>query len=1301
MIPERLSQVMARGRALLCLCAVLAITAESLSVRAALMAPSPGPIDRPLYMVSADFNRDGFDDLLIANYEAGTLTLLVNRGGAFVQASTSPFAVGLATFGSPTSGPLFLAVTDLNPEDVDSDGVANNVDNCPNVYNNTQDDLDNDQIGDACQLLDASGNNVDSDGDGKPDYDKNYDKSAPDRIGAALDNCPLFPNPPPNPPNPLQLGSTAKGADGLCGTTDDLRFLYGPDGLCGTADDLTDSHVGQACASSPDVAIIESLDGVSSGGLVRLRLNNGSGGFQAAPSKATSLGPAEGLFADFTGDGHPDLVVSQSAVDTLLFFPGQSNGLFGTQNAITAGDGPEGLAAGDFNGDGRIDLAVANRSAGTVGIYLNTGTALPTVADFPPFKTPTPQPTYLLSGRLDGDALDDLVVLEQGGSGSGAIEVFKAPLSASSTPLQTLMLAGTPGHRPRRGILKDLDRDGDLDLAVTDFTGGQVLVFDGLGDGTFAASPARTLTGLSSPAALAALDSPQAPGPPLPDLAVLGFTSDRIDRFQDPGALAFTPLTPDATTLVSSWANSSGMALMPADASVGIDIVLLHSSPPRIDTLSGLGTGFFRELPPLALSKVTTGTAMAVGDLRHDGLDDILVVDGPASQVTPVTALPSGVFVEGTPIAVDSGPSVATIGSLFPVTADYDRDGVPDILDNCPTRYNPPGCKVTDVALGCDVGFLCTDASKNPSDCAKVDPKTGQCDSDQNGIGDQCQTLSSTCDVVDTDSDQVSDYSPASLNPGDFDRDGVANGLDNCPTLANANQADANGNGIGDACEYPLNGTLCADVDADGVCDYDSTKVTPGVFAPAALDNCPSVYNPTVCSNALGTLCSIDADCPAGGSCAQPDNDGDHVGNACVIRAGLDNCPIIANTTQADEDGNGIGDACAEGVNDILSVSPAAGAVTVLTGDGSGTFRKAAVSPLSGLSNPSAALIGPFAISCPVLGLCTSKTTADILVAEKGVSGNFADDTLRVFVGDGVGGFTAAPAVAAQGDPDGLVSAIYQPVCSDPSSIGAPPAGLRVDDLNQATLVAAIEPNTSSLGVYLVSNKGLRPPPGHPAALPVAGGAPVDALFVDLNQDNIMDLVALSSGDGNPLTSNVSIYIGLGNGLFFTDPTLDPIGVPDGMTRMAAEQINAATDPTYPDLALYSAVDGAPFILTNTLNARADIDGSGRVDGYDLAVMARAFGAVRGEDFTIQADGTLLQSGSGAGRVVVGGGSAVVGCDLPQIEINSLTLAVTYLCDRTFNPESGFYGLPVDLNLDGIVDGKDLAILAASFGRRP
>src|SRR6266446_5920630 len=106
----------------------------------------------------------------------------------------------------------------------------------------------------------------------------------------------------------------------------------------------------------------------------------------------------------------------------------------------------------------------------------------------------------------------------------------------------------------------------------------------------------------------------------------------------------------------------------------------------------------------------------------------------------------------------------------------------------------------------------------------------------------------------------------------DSDGDGIVDVCDNCPGVANPDQADADGDGAGDLCDpCPHDGS--PDIDGDGYCG------DPGKCA--ACDNCPFTYNPD-----------------------QADRDGDGVGDLC------DNCPDVPNPDQADSDGDGLGDAC-------------------------------------------------------------------------------------------------------------------------------------------------------------------------------------------------------------------------------------------------------------------------------------------------------------------------------------------------------------------------------------------------------
>lgn len=72
---------------------------------------------------------------------------------------------------------------------------------------------------------------------------------------------------------------------------------------------------------------------------------------------------------------------------------------------------------------------------------------------------------------------------------------------------------------------------------------------------------------------------------------------------------------------------------------------------------------------------------------------------------------------------------------------------------------------------------------------------------------------------IDSDSDLVGDKCD---NNQDIDEDGHQNNLDNCPYIPNANQADHDKDGKGDACDH--------DDDNDGI--------------PDDKDNCRLAFNP-------------------------------------------------------------------------------------------------------------------------------------------------------------------------------------------------------------------------------------------------------------------------------------------------------------------------------------------------------------------------------------------------------------------------------------------------------------------------
>ncbi|HKX12813.1 MAG TPA: thrombospondin type 3 repeat-containing protein, partial [bacterium] len=115
-----------------------------------------------------------------------------------------------------------------------------------------------------------------------------------------------------------------------------------------------------------------------------------------------------------------------------------------------------------------------------------------------------------------------------------------------------------------------------------------------------------------------------------------------------------------------------------------------------------------------------------------------------------------------------------------------------------------------------------------------------------------------------------------SPDPTDPDGDGIPNGTDNCPSVSNADQADLDGDNLGNACD--------PDADGDGVSNTDEA--------------------------AHGTD-PLDAD---------SDDDGTNDDS--------DNCPTIANADQKDDNEDGRGDACPAGATPDPSTGlPPGGAI--------------------------------------------------------------------------------------------------------------------------------------------------------------------------------------------------------------------------------------------------------------------------------------------------------------------------------------------------------------------------------------
>jgi hypothetical protein len=348
-------------------------------------------LHKPFSIEIADLNGDKLKDLVIANSEDSSVTVLTGTGqGYFIEAKGSPSAAG--------SVPNDIAIADFNKDGKPDLAFANHtrkyitvltgdgkgsfaplkgspfpVDVIPHTHGIATADFNGDGYPDL--LTDSWGNNrlaiLFSNGNhgfnavvkylnvGKHPYqrarvaDLNKDGNT-DIITTNLDGN-----------NSTILLGDGKG---------NFKEVEGSPFACG------DSPFGVAVGDvnhdgNPDLAIINSPSITSSNtgrdGLTIL-LGDGTGKFKTMRGSPFSTGKAPSRVAvgDLNGDGFGDVVVTNYQGDNISVFIMGNTGVISTYN-ITTGKYPDGVAIADLDGDGKNDIAVTNSGEYTMDIIFS------------------------------------------------------------------------------------------------------------------------------------------------------------------------------------------------------------------------------------------------------------------------------------------------------------------------------------------------------------------------------------------------------------------------------------------------------------------------------------------------------------------------------------------------------------------------------------------------------------------------------------------------------------------------------------------------------------------------------------------------------------------------------------------------------------------------------------------------------------------------------------------------------------------------------------------------------------------
>ena len=235
-------------------------------------------------------------------------------------------------------------------------------------------------------------------------------------------------------------------------------------------------------------------------------LGDGKGSFHilAPPSEVDGDGePVRMLLRDFNNDGKLDIAVNAPDDNSILLFFGDGKGNFPAPDSeIEDVPHPFGMASADLNGDGNLDIVNVSPIRGgnsVMTVYMGDGTGEFTLG----YSSPTSAfPTSVKIGDMNNDGKLDLVVAGaqplNGGSGN-FIQIFLGDGTGNFTLNQTVDMGR--GNLKGDIALGDFNEDGKLDVAFPK-TGNQdgsetrsviVFIFFGDGAGTVALGPTLTV----------------------------------------------------------------------------------------------------------------------------------------------------------------------------------------------------------------------------------------------------------------------------------------------------------------------------------------------------------------------------------------------------------------------------------------------------------------------------------------------------------------------------------------------------------------------------------------------------------------------------------------------------------------------------------------------------------------------------------------------------------------------------------------------------------------------------------------
>lgn len=402
-----------------------------------------------------------------------------------------------------------------------------------------------------------------------------------------------------------------------------------------------------------DVATAGVLNGGVSGGIA-VGYGDGTGRFSSPIAiPLPTFNPGELAWADVDGDGIEDLLVVLSSRDTLGILPGDGSGGFGALAETGAGPAPRDLVLGDFDGDDTVDVVIGNTPAGGgVSFLRGNGVGF----DPPVFFGTDGGVSFLVARDLDGDGDLDVAFSQYEENRAGWL------MGDGAGGFSGLQFFPELLSRPLTVLSEDFDADGLFDLAVLygSSNGDRAAIYRGDGTGGF--SQLSEPTGGHDAVHMVAADFDRNCRI---DLLIANRSSDDLTLALNTGRGEFDSATPIATQA----AGSRGVAVGDYDEDGHVDLASATSQVGEIEILLGDGFGGYG-----------FGAIIAAG-IEGDLLTADFDGDGHLDLAGTKSSTDRAVILWGDGQGGFGAPSefVAGINPRAIVSGDFDQNGFPDL----------------------------------------------------------------------------------------------------------------------------------------------------------------------------------------------------------------------------------------------------------------------------------------------------------------------------------------------------------------------------------------------------------------------------------------------------------------------------------------------------------------------------------------------------------------------------------------------------------------------------------------------